>query len=113
MSNWTVANISDLSGKVAIVTGANSGLGYEVARGLAGKGAKVILACLDLKKGAQAAQTLTQVFPNAQLDCLALDLADLNSVRAFADTFGQKYSALHILCNNAGVMAIPYRQTAQ
>jgi len=111
--HWTVENMPDLTGKVAIVTGANSGLGYEVARALAYKGATLIMACRDAKKGEEAVLKLRQEFPKAKLELMPLDLADLNSIRSFAETFSQKYSTLDILCNNAGVMAIPYRQTAQ
>lgn len=110
-NHWTVNNIPDLTGKVAIVTGANSGLGYQVARGLASKGAQVVLASRDKQKGESALQKLRSELPKATLDLILLDLADLASIRQFVQTFSERYSALHILCNNAGVMAIPYRQT--
>ncbi len=111
--HWTKEDMPNLTGKVVIVTGANSGLGYQVARAMAYKGATVVLACRDAAKGEQALQSLRKEHPNAKLELMTLDLADLTSIRSFAESFSQKYSTLDILCNNAGVMAIPYRQTAQ
>jgi NAD(P)-dependent dehydrogenase (short-subunit alcohol dehydrogenase family) len=108
---WTTKDIPDLSGKTVIVTGGNSGIGYEAAAQLAGKGAKTILACRDATRGREAAVRVKSTFPNAAVDFLALDLASLASIRAFAAAFQEKYDALHILCNNAGVMALPYRKT--
>lgn len=110
-NRWTVNDIPDQTGKIAVVTGANSGLGYEVVRGLAAKGAQVVLAARDKEKGEKALAALRKEFPAASLDLMLLDLADLASVRRFAEAFRQRYPALHILANNAGVMAIPYRQT--
>ena len=109
---WTISDIPDQSGKVVIVTGANSGLGFETARALAAKGAQVVMACRNQEKAKQAAQEILVEFPQAQLDLIALDLADLASVRTFADSFNKRYRKLDALCNNAGIMAIPYRQTA-
>ncbi len=109
---WTISNIPYQSGKVVVVTGANSGLGLETARALAAKGAQVVMACRNQKKAKQAAQAILAEFPQANLDLISLDLADLASVRAFADNFNRRYQKLDALCNNAGVMAIPYRQTA-
>jgi NAD(P)-dependent dehydrogenase (short-subunit alcohol dehydrogenase family) len=108
---WTLKDIPDLTGKTAIVTGANSGLGYETARGLAGKGAQVVLACRNLEKGEAAIDRILAEHPDAMLKVLELDLADLASVRRFADAYISEGQALHIVCNNAGVMAIPYRKT--
>ncbi|MFN8444373.1 MAG: oxidoreductase [Caldilineaceae bacterium] len=111
-TNWTKTNIPNLSGKTAIVTGANSGLGYEVAKGLAEKGAQVILACRSAEKAAKALADLRAAVPNAKVQVMELDLASLASVRRFADSFKATYKALDILCNNAGIMAIPRRTTA-
>ncbi|MEZ4729982.1 MAG: oxidoreductase [Caldilineaceae bacterium] len=111
-STWTTATIPDVTGKTAIVTGANSGLGYEVSLALAAKGAHVIIACRNLDKGEQAATLIRQQSPNASLVLQELDLANLASVRRFADEFQQRYTTLDILCNNAGIMAIPRRETA-
>lgn len=109
--HWTTANIPDQSGKVAVVTGANSGLGLEISRELARKGARVILASRDKAKGEKALADLRRELPSASLEFIPLDLANLASIRQFVTTFTERYPALHILANNAGVMAIPYRKT--
>lgn len=111
-TQWSKTNIPNLGGKTAIVTGANSGLGYEVAKGLAEKGAQVILACRSADKAAKALAELRAAVPNAKVEVMELDLASLASVRRFAENFKAKYKALDILCNNAGIMAIPRRTTA-
>ncbi len=110
---WTANDMPDQTGKVAIVTGANSGLGFETVRGLARKNAQVVMACRDLKKGEAALQKIRQEFPAAKIELIQLDLADLDSVHSFVDTFKQRYDRLDILCNNAGIMAIPFRKTKQ
>jgi len=105
MSGWTSAELTDQSGKTAIVTGANSGLGEVTARELARVGAHVILACRNTEAGEKAAAGMS-----GNVEVRKLDLADLDSVRAFAaGTTGP----VDILVNNAGVMAVPYRTTAQ
>jgi NAD(P)-dependent dehydrogenase (short-subunit alcohol dehydrogenase family) len=109
---WTVDSIPDLSDKVAVVTGANSGLGFETTRGLVSKGAQVVLACRNLEKGNSAREAIRAEFPEASLEVMELDLANLDVIHGFADAFAQRYLSLDILCNNAGVMALPYRQTA-
>ncbi|MDK1119293.1 MAG: oxidoreductase [Anaerolineae bacterium] len=103
---WTADQIPDLTGKVAIVTGANSGIGYEAALALAKKGAHVVLASRSIAKAEAAQHGLSGSSEVAQLD-----LASLASVRAFAKSFKAKHNKLDILINNAGVMAIPKRQT--
>lgn len=108
---WNDEQIDDLTGKTAIVTGANSGLGFETARILAQKGASVILASRDAAKVKAAMQTIKATAPAAQLEHIALDLADLGSVRVFAQTFSARHVRLDILCNNAGVMALPQSKT--
>jgi NAD(P)-dependent dehydrogenase (short-subunit alcohol dehydrogenase family) len=109
---WTVDNMPDLAGKVAVVTGANSGLGYEVTRALAGKGATVVLAVRDPNKGASAVEKVRADFPDAALSIIRLDLAELASVCAFSEVFGRQHAALDILVNNAGLMATPFGLTA-
>jgi len=111
-SRWTSDDIPDLSGKIIVVTGANSGIGYEAALEFARKRAKVILACRDLGKARAAAAQIAASAPNSDVEVMALDLSSLASIRAFADAFHLQHPALHVLCNNAGVMAIPYRTTA-
>jgi len=115
MSNaqdWIVENVPDQTDRVIIITGANSGIGYEATRALARKGAHVIIASRNEGKCDQAAVGIQAEIPGAVLEILPLDLADLRSVRAFAGEFKAKYERLDILINNAGIMATPYGQTA-
>jgi NAD(P)-dependent dehydrogenase (short-subunit alcohol dehydrogenase family) len=113
MPGWIVKDMPDQTGKVAIVTGANSGIGYEEARGLASKGAAVILACRSQDKGAAAAQQICEEQPDALVEFSRLDLADLASIRRFVEAFTARHDRLDILINNAGVMAVPeLRRTA-
>ncbi|MCO4744870.1 MAG: SDR family NAD(P)-dependent oxidoreductase [Proteobacteria bacterium] len=107
---WTAADIPDQTGRSAVVTGANGGLGEVTARELARKGAHVIIAARNLTKAADAEARIREAIPSASVEVRPLDLADLASVRAFADTYQR--DTLDLLVNNAGVMAIPYRTTA-
>ena len=109
---WTAAQIPDLTGKTAIVTGANSGIGFEATRELARKGAQVVMASRNREKSEAAWQRIKDEQPDASVELLQLDLANLDSVRAFAAEFVQRDTPLDLLINNAGVMAIPHRQTA-
>lgn len=109
---WTVRNIPDLTGKVVVITGANSGLGYEAAQALAGKGAHVVMACRNVEKAEAAAAQILNEDSTASLEIIKIDLADLSSVRKFARTFSGRYHSLNILCNNAGIMFSPYQKTA-
>ncbi|MFM1811455.1 MAG: hypothetical protein RLZZ336_393, partial [Cyanobacteriota bacterium] len=115
---WTTAAMPDQTGRIALVTGANSGLGLESARALLAKGATVVLACRSLAKAAQARQelltgsTATAVCAD-RLDVLELDLADLQSVACAADQVAARHSRLDGLLNNAGVMAPPRTLTRQ
>lgn len=108
---WDSTHMQDMSGKTAIVTGANSGLGFEIALALAHKGATVIVACRDADKAAEAMRRMRATAPAAQLEFHALDLADLASVHMFARRFLAGHGRLDVLCNNAGVMALPQRTT--
>jgi NAD(P)-dependent dehydrogenase (short-subunit alcohol dehydrogenase family) len=110
--NWTADHIPNLTGKTAVITGANSGLGYESAVALAAKGAHVVMACRNPKKAETAKADLLQRVPNASVELAALDLSSLESVRAFVATFKAKHSRLDILMNNAGLMATPRSLTA-
>lgn len=105
----TESDIQDLSGKTAIVTGANSGIGYETARVLAVKGASVIMACRSMEKGEEAASSIRSAHLEVQIEVMDLDLSDLASISEFVGFLKSKYSSLDILCNNAGVMMIPER----
>jgi NAD(P)-dependent dehydrogenase (short-subunit alcohol dehydrogenase family) len=109
---WTAAALPDLSGKTIVVTGANSGLGWETALELARKRGTVVLACRNVESGREAAARIAALAPGAAVEVMALDLASLASIRAFADAFRTRHGALHVLVNNAGVMALPYRTTA-
>jgi NAD(P)-dependent dehydrogenase (short-subunit alcohol dehydrogenase family) len=110
-NKWTQNDIPDQQGKLIIVTGGNSGIGYEAAMALAGRNAHVILAVRSMDKGEEAAREIRQRHPQAQVTVMTLDLADLKSVRAFAGSFLASHDRLDILINNAGVMALPARKT--
>lgn len=107
MSGWSAHDIPDQSGRTAVVTGANSGLGYVTARELARKGARVVLACRSEARGRDAVERLLGELPGADVELRRLDLGDLASVREFAP----RYERLDLLVNNAGVMALPYGTT--
>lgn len=110
---WTTADLPDLSGRTTVITGANSGLGYETALALAGCGAAVTMAVRDVTKGEQAAAEIRRTVPGATVEVGPLDLASLASVREFAARWSQAHEdGLDLLINNAGVMAIPHRLTA-
>jgi len=113
MARWTAADIPDQSGRVAIVTGANSGLGLATARDLAHAGARVVLGVRNTAKGDQAAATIRSQAPGAELEVRQLDLADLESVGEFASAVGATRERIDLLINNAGVMAAPRRVTKQ
>lgn len=108
---WLASDMPSLQGKIAIVTGANSGLGLETTLGLAAAGATVVMACRNPAKAEPARAQLLQKCPQAQLHLMTLDLSDLASVRAFATECAQRFSHIDLLCNNAGVMALPYQLT--
>jgi NAD(P)-dependent dehydrogenase (short-subunit alcohol dehydrogenase family) len=110
-SGWTADRMPDMTEKTVIVTGANSGLGYEVTRALARNGATVVMACRRTNHAmTMKGRILTEV-PDATLDVRELDLADHSSIRAFVEGFEAEYDDLHVLCNNAGVMAVPRGET--
>jgi NAD(P)-dependent dehydrogenase (short-subunit alcohol dehydrogenase family) len=109
---WTLSDMPDLTGKTAVVTGANSGLGLEASRALAGKGARVILACRNADRAEESRQNNLGELPGAKVEAMTLDLASLSSTRAFAESFGGRSDRLDVLCNIAGVMALPRRETA-
>jgi NAD(P)-dependent dehydrogenase (short-subunit alcohol dehydrogenase family) len=111
MNGWTANDMPDQSGRVIIVTGANSGVGYESALALARKGARVVMACRSLDKAERARQDILKAVPGGAVDVLQLDLGSLKSVRVFADTFNTRHERLDVLMNNAGIMALPYGRT--
>jgi NAD(P)-dependent dehydrogenase (short-subunit alcohol dehydrogenase family) len=108
---WAVADIPDLRGRTAIVTGASSGIGFQTASALARRGARVILAVRSLVRGSVAAEII-RTHHTADVDVWELDLADLASVRSFATRWCEEGAALDVLINNAGTMALTRRQTA-
>ena len=110
---WTAAAIPSLAGLRAVVTGANSGLGYETALALAAHGAQVTMAVRDTAKGDAAAQQIRAQAPQASIEVRRLDLADLASIDEFAWLWRESHpDGLDMLINNAGIMAIPRRETA-
>jgi NAD(P)-dependent dehydrogenase (short-subunit alcohol dehydrogenase family) len=110
--NWSATDIPDQSGRLAVVTGANSGIGLIAARELARAGADVVLACRNVEKGDEALTSIRLDVPSARASVAALDLADLASVREFAGRLRGQHDRLDLLVNNAGVMAPPRRLTA-
>ncbi len=109
---WTHDDIPDQTARTIVITGANSGIGLEAAKALAGAGAHVVLACRDPRRGDAALGAVRAAHPQASISCLPLDLASLASVRDFAKAFADRHARLDVLVNNAGVMAIPRRTTA-
>lgn len=108
---FSLDKIDSQKGRIAIVTGANTGLGYETALGLAQKEATVIMACRNLEKAETAKQKILAAVPQAEIEVIQIDLSKLASVRAFAAAYLAKYQQLDLLINNAGVMIPPYTQT--
>lgn len=108
---WTWAHMPDQRGRVAVVTGATSGTGYEAARILAARGATVILACRNQPKAEEAARRIQALHPGARVELQALDLASLASVRTAATGLLARFDRLDLLLNNAGVMVPPYGKT--
>jgi len=108
---WTTNNIHSLAGKTIIVTGGNSGLGFQSVKAFAEKGAKVILACRSAEKGSNAKFDILRTNQNVEIELMELDLMSLKSIHSFANNFKAKYKTLDILLNNAGIMMTPYTLT--
>lgn len=108
---WTINDMPSQSGKVIVITGGNSGLGFETAKTFAQKGAEVVLACRSTERGNTATESILKENPDAKIDAMKLDLMSLSSIRSFSDSFKQKHSRLDILINNAGIMTCPYALT--
>ena len=113
MAKWTTTDIPDQSRRVAVVTGANTGLGYETAAALAEHGAHVVLAVRNLDKGKDAVSRITANSPQADVALQELDLTSLESVRAAAEQLRSDYDRIDLLINNAGVMIPPLTRTAE
>ncbi|RMF23090.1 MAG: SDR family NAD(P)-dependent oxidoreductase [Deltaproteobacteria bacterium] len=107
---WTSEQIPDQSGRTAVVTGANSGIGYETAKALAAKGARVVMACRSRQRAQRAVEELSAAVPGANVEVLELDLASLDSVARFAEELRERCDRIDLLINNAGVMMPPSRQ---
>jgi NAD(P)-dependent dehydrogenase (short-subunit alcohol dehydrogenase family) len=112
-TSWSLDHAPGQRGRVAIVTGANTGLGYETAVALATLGARVVLACRDAARAEAASERILASQPGAQLEVRLIDTGDLDSVRAFAEGFRRDHRRLDLLVNNAGIMITPYFRTAQ
>ena len=110
-NNWTITDIPDLTGRTVIVTGGNSGLGFESVKAFALKGAHVIMACRSLNKGEEAKKQITKSLHLPNITVMELDLTELKSIRSFAAKFKQHHTRLDILLNNAGIMMVPYGVT--
>jgi NAD(P)-dependent dehydrogenase (short-subunit alcohol dehydrogenase family) len=111
MTKWTAADIPDQTGRTAVITGANTGLGFETAAALAGRGARVVLAVRNLEKGKQAAARITAATPGAEVELQDLDLTSLESVRTAAAQLRSDHDRIDLLINNAGVMYTPKSTT--
>lgn len=111
MNKWTSDRIGELKGKRIIITGASHGIGFETARVLASKGAELVLAVRNREKGEKAAAMIMPVNGHQPVSVMQLDLADLASVRRFAEEYSARFDRLDVLINNAGVMVPPYSLT--
>ena len=110
-NKWTAENIPDQKGKIAIVTGSSSGIGYEAAKVLANKNEKVVIAVRNLEKGEKAKTKIVNQNSNADVVVMKIDLSDLASIKSFVEEYRQKFDKLDLLINNAGVMIPPYSKT--
>ena len=111
ITRWNTEKIPDQKGKVVIVTGSSSGIGYEAARVLVNKNAEVVIAVRNQQKGDAALNKIKSQNSNADVKVMLLDLANLKSIKTFADKYKKKYTKLDLLINNAGVMMPPYGKT--
>jgi NAD(P)-dependent dehydrogenase (short-subunit alcohol dehydrogenase family) len=112
MTKWTAQDIPDQTARTILVTGANSGLGLRSSEALAAKGAHVVMACRNAEKAARALDDVKAVATVAQPEVIALDLADLASVRDVAAEINERFDSIDVLMNNAGIMAVPKGHTA-
>jgi NAD(P)-dependent dehydrogenase (short-subunit alcohol dehydrogenase family) len=107
MTAWSSRDVPELPGSLFVITGGNSGIGWEAAKVLADRKAEVVLACRNADKARGAVEAITSASPGARVSAMSLDLASLKSVRAFAAELAEKHGRLDVLINNAGLMAIP------
>jgi NAD(P)-dependent dehydrogenase (short-subunit alcohol dehydrogenase family) len=113
MARWTTTDIPDQTGRTILITGANSGLGLRSAEALAGAGARVLMACRNMQKAAEARTSVAAKATGPEPEVVALDLSDLTSVEACADRLTDDLDHIDVLMNNAGVMAVPLSRTPQ
>jgi len=106
--SWNIKQVPTHTGRIAIVTGANIGLGFETALGLVAKGCSVVLACRNIAKAEAAKASILAQHPKAVVHRMALDLASLKSVRKFAAAYKRRHDKVHLLINNAGIMMPPF-----
>lgn len=109
--SWSTADIPDMEGKVSVVTGANSGIGFHTAKELAGKNSRVILGCRNPRKAEEAKRKILEEHTDAEVECITLDLANKSQIKVFAAKFRQEYDRIDVLVNNAGVMHLPFKRT--
>lgn len=111
MNEWNLSQYPSQQGKVAIITGANSGIGFDAALQLAKKDMMVILACRRLDAAEKAKEDILKTYPTAQVTPMKIDLSSLNEVKEFAENFQHHFDRLDLLVNNAGIMMSPYKET--
>lgn len=111
MNNWDIENETVKPGKVCIISGANSGIGYETALELAKKNVIIIMACRDMSAAELAKNKILEIYSKAQIISLKIDLSSLQSVRKFVEDFKMKFDRLDLLINNAGIMMSPHKET--
>lgn len=111
MTNWSTDRIPNLNGKIAVITGANIGLGYQISLELAKKGAQIVIACRTKSKGYSAVEKIEGILKKKiNAEVIPLDLTDPESIHQFASEFGEKYTKLDLLMNNAGVINLKDRE---
>jgi len=108
---WTLKNMPDLNKKTIVVTGANSGIGFEAAKAFAMSNALVVMGCRSLERANEARDKIIKEYPEAKLDIILLDLMAFDSIQSFTDSINQKYDKVDVLLNNAGIMTVPYGST--
>ncbi|MBC8110917.1 MAG: SDR family NAD(P)-dependent oxidoreductase [Verrucomicrobia bacterium] len=111
MTKWSIDQMPAQPGKVAVVTGANNGIGYQTTLGLVKKGVEVVMACRNMQKAEEAKARILRLEPKAQIKPMMIDLSSLHEVKKFAGQFQRQYSRLDLLINNAGIMMSPYKIT--
>ncbi|MBT8208449.1 MAG: SDR family NAD(P)-dependent oxidoreductase [Acidimicrobiales bacterium] len=109
--SYDIGQLPRQDGRIVMVTGSNTGLGFHNAHDLAAKGAKVVMACRTESRATDAMRRITELVPDADLEFLALDLSSLDAVRSAAATFRDRHDTLDVLVNNAGIMMTPYEKT--